>query len=92
MRSDESVATRVIATGGLMLATLTNALDTTIANVALPHVARSLSAAQDRITWVLTSYTVGTAIEHRRSVRPAAAVDHALGQAEAGRLIEVYAD
>jgi DHA2 family multidrug resistance protein len=62
MRSDESVATRVIATGGLMLATLTNALDTTIANVALPHVAGSLSAAQDQITWVLTSYMVGTAI------------------------------
>jgi DHA2 family multidrug resistance protein len=56
------VATRVVATGGLMLATLTNSLDTTIANVALPHVQGSLSAAQDQITWVLTSYMVGTAI------------------------------
>jgi DHA2 family multidrug resistance protein len=62
MSSSESVATRVVATGGLMLATLTNALDTTIANVALPHVAGSLSASQDQITWVLTSYMVGTAI------------------------------
>jgi DHA2 family multidrug resistance protein len=62
MSSTDSVATRVVATGGLMLATLTNALDTTIANVALPHVQGSLSASQDQITWVLTSYMVGTAI------------------------------
>ena len=62
MSSKDSVATRVVATGGLMLATLTNALDTTIANVALPHVQGSLSASQDQITWVLTSYMVGTAI------------------------------
>jgi len=39
-----------------MLATIMQAIDTTIANVALPHIQGSLSAAQDQITWVLTSY------------------------------------
>jgi DHA2 family multidrug resistance protein len=53
---------RAVATGGIMLATLMVALDSTIANVALPHVQGSLSAAQDQITWVLTSYIVGTAL------------------------------
>ncbi|CAN7520814.1 DHA2 family efflux MFS transporter permease subunit [Phenylobacterium sp. LjRoot225] len=64
MISDEKSGkgARVIATGGLMLATLMVALDSTIANVALPHVQGSLSAAQDQITWVLTSYIVGTAL------------------------------
>jgi DHA2 family multidrug resistance protein len=37
-------------------------LDTTIANVALPHMQGSLNAAQDQITWVLTSYIVAAAI------------------------------
>src|SRR6478672_7070417 len=37
-------------------------LDTTIANVALPHMQASLGAAQDTITWVLTSYIVAAAI------------------------------
>jgi DHA2 family multidrug resistance protein len=45
-----------------MLATVMQALDTTIANVALPHMQGSLSAAQDQITWVLTSYIVAAAI------------------------------
>ena len=45
-----------------MLATIMQALDTTIANVALPHMQGSLSAAQDQITWVLTSYIVAAAI------------------------------
>jgi MFS transporter, DHA2 family, multidrug resistance protein len=40
-----------------MLATIMQAIDTTIANVALPHIQGSLSAAQDQITWILTSYT-----------------------------------
>lgn len=62
MSSSQSAATRGIATGGLMLATLMVAMDSTIANVALPHVQGSLSAAQDQITWVLTSYIVGTAL------------------------------
>jgi DHA2 family multidrug resistance protein len=46
----------------IMLATLMNALDTTIANVALPHIQGSVSASQDQITWVLTSYIVAAAI------------------------------
>ncbi|CAN7360762.1 DHA2 family efflux MFS transporter permease subunit [Phenylobacterium sp. LjRoot219] len=54
--------TRVLATGGLMLAVIMQALDSTIANVALPHMMGSLSAAQDQITWVLTSYIVAAAI------------------------------
>ncbi|THD80668.1 MAG: DHA2 family efflux MFS transporter permease subunit [Phenylobacterium sp.] len=45
-----------------MLATLMNTLDSTIANVALPHIQGSVSAAQDEITWVLTSYIIATAI------------------------------
>ena len=45
-----------------MLATIMQALDTTIANVALPHMQGSLSATQDQISWVLTSYIVAAAI------------------------------
>ncbi len=45
-----------------MLATIMQVLDTTIANVALPHMQGSLSATQDQITWVLTSYIVASAI------------------------------
>ena len=44
------------------LATFMEVLDTSIANVALPHVPRSLSAGQDESTWVLTSYLVSNAI------------------------------
>src|SRR5574341_222691 len=46
----------------IMLATIMQALDTTIANVALPHMQGSLSATQDQISWVLTSYIVAAAI------------------------------
>lgn len=45
-----------------MLATIMQALDTTIANVALPHMQGSLAATQDQISWVLTSYIVAAAI------------------------------
>lgn len=45
-----------------MLATFLQALDSTIANVALPHMQASLSAAADTVTWVLTSYIVASAI------------------------------
>ncbi|CAN7521361.1 DHA2 family efflux MFS transporter permease subunit [Phenylobacterium sp. LjRoot225] len=62
MSSKNDVAPRLIATGGMMLATTMNSLDSTIANVALPHIQGSLSASQDQITWVLTSYIVATAI------------------------------
>ncbi|HEY1721485.1 MAG TPA: DHA2 family efflux MFS transporter permease subunit [Magnetospirillaceae bacterium] len=46
----------------IMAATVMQVLDTTIANVALPHMQGSLSATQDQISWVLTSYIVAAAI------------------------------
>ena len=46
----------------VMLATFMEVLDTSIANVALPHIAGSLSADVDESTWVLTSYLVSNAI------------------------------
>jgi DHA2 family multidrug resistance protein len=46
---------------GLMLATVMSILDTTIVNVALPHMQASLSASPEQITWVITSYIVATA-------------------------------
>ncbi|MSO55114.1 MAG: DHA2 family efflux MFS transporter permease subunit [Rhodospirillales bacterium] len=46
----------------IMLATVMQVLDTTIANVALPHMQGSMSATQDQIAWVLTSYIIATAI------------------------------
>jgi MFS transporter, DHA2 family, multidrug resistance protein len=53
---------RLIVTIGVMMAVLLQVLDTTIANVALPHMQASLSATQDSINWVLTSYIVASAI------------------------------
>ncbi|HZF00713.1 MAG TPA: DHA2 family efflux MFS transporter permease subunit [Methylomirabilota bacterium] len=47
---------------GVMLATFMEVLDTTIANIALPHIGGSLSATPDEATWVLTSYLVSNAI------------------------------
>lgn len=48
--------------GTVMLATFMEVLDTSIANVALPHIAGNLSAGVDESTWVLTSYLVSNAI------------------------------
>jgi DHA2 family multidrug resistance protein len=62
MASQRDIANRRAITGALMLATLMNTLDSTIANVALPHIQGSVSAAQDQITWVLTSYIIAAAI------------------------------
>jgi DHA2 family multidrug resistance protein len=53
---------RPMITLSIMLATLIQTLDSTIANVALPHMQGTLSASQDEITWVLTSYIVAAAI------------------------------
>ena len=53
---------RGMITVSIMLATIMQVLDTTIANVALPSMQGSLGAAQDTITWVLTSYIVAAAI------------------------------
>ena len=46
----------------VMLATIMQAIDTTIANVALPYMQGSLSATLDQANWVLTSYIVAAAI------------------------------
>src|ERR1700727_1494549 len=46
----------------IMLAMIMTVLDQTIANVALPHMAGSVSASADQITWVLTSYIIAAAI------------------------------
>lgn len=46
----------------VMLATVLQVLDTTIATVALPHMQGSMSATQDQISWVLTSYLIAAAI------------------------------
>jgi DHA2 family multidrug resistance protein len=46
----------------IMLATIMQVVDTTIVNVALPHMQGSMSATQDQISWVLTSYIVIAAI------------------------------
>ena len=53
---------RLIVTVGIMAAVLLQVLDTTIANVALPHMQADLGASQDQINWVLTSYIVSSAI------------------------------
>ena len=53
---------RILITVCTMTATVMQALDTTIANVALPYMQGSLSASLDQINWVLTSYIVAAAI------------------------------
>ena len=57
-----AVTNRGALTVCMILATLMQALDTTIANVALPYMQGSVSASQDQIAWVLTSYIVAAAI------------------------------
>ena len=47
------------------LASFMEVLDTSIANVALPHIAGGMSASQDESTWVLTSYLVQTPLFFR---------------------------
>jgi DHA2 family multidrug resistance protein len=53
---------RGLITFSIMLATIMQVLDTTIANVALPSMTGDLGASQDTINWVLTSYIVAAAI------------------------------
>ncbi|HQS95741.1 MAG: DHA2 family efflux MFS transporter permease subunit [Thiobacillus sp.] len=55
-------AKRIWVAMSVMLATIMQALDTTIANVALPHMQGAMGATQDQISWVLTSYIVAAAI------------------------------
>ncbi len=58
----DGVPHRGLITLSIMLATIMQVLDTTIANVALPSMTGDLGASQDTITWVLTSYIVAAAI------------------------------
>ena len=66
--SDQDVALKLdglqrrIVTGSIMLATIMQTLDSTIANVALPHMQGSFSSTQEQTAWVLTSYIVAAAI------------------------------
>jgi len=53
---------RGMITATVMLTSILQTLDNTIANVALPHMQGSLSATQEQMIWVLTSYIVATAI------------------------------
>src|SRR6204780_4522117 len=60
--AQDVVPHRLIITLCTVGATLMQALDQTIANVALPYMQGSLSASSDQITWVLTSYITAAAI------------------------------
>jgi len=59
---DETTPSRGLITVSIMLATIMQAIDTTIANVSLPNMQGGMSATQDQISWVLTSYIVAAAI------------------------------
>lgn len=61
-RASEPEISRGLITISIMLATVMQAIDTTIANVALPSMQGEMSATQDQISWVLTSYIVAAAI------------------------------
>jgi len=56
------VANQGILIIGIMSASLLQVLDTTIANVAIPHMRSALSATNETVTWVLTSYIIASAV------------------------------
>ena len=56
------VANHPLLIFGIMLSSLLQVLDSTIANVALPNMQSALGATSDTITWVLTSYIVASAV------------------------------
>ncbi|HEY1943684.1 MAG TPA: DHA2 family efflux MFS transporter permease subunit [Roseiarcus sp.] len=56
------IANRGLITASVILSVIMQALDTTIANVALPYIQGSVAASADQINWVLTSYIVAAAI------------------------------
>jgi len=60
--ADIDAPPRTLITVSVMLASIMSALDITIANVALPRIQGSVSATQDQMAWVLTSYIVAAAI------------------------------
>jgi DHA2 family multidrug resistance protein len=61
-RGSLTPSSRIVVTICTVMATLMQSLDSTIANVALPYMQGSMSASQDEINWVLTSYIVAAAI------------------------------
>ena len=61
-KTDAADAKRPLLVASVMLATLMQALDTTIAQVALPDMQGSLSATQDHVSWVRTRYVGAAAI------------------------------
>ncbi len=56
------VASPALVITGVMLASMMQLIDATIANVAIPHMQTTLGAAPDTITWVLTSYIIASAV------------------------------
>src|SRR3954466_9009389 len=60
--SAADLTARLLVTLAVMSATLMQVLDTTIVNVALPHMQGELGATTDQISWVLTSYLVSSAV------------------------------
>jgi len=60
--AESASGSRFFLTLAIMAATVIQVLDTTIVNVALPHMAGELSASTDQISWVLTSYIVAASI------------------------------
>lgn len=62
MESGAKGNNRRLITLGIILSTFMSAIDTTVANIALPHMQGSLSASPEQITWVITSYIVATAV------------------------------
>ena len=62
MINDGATVHRGILFATIMLATILQALDSTIAAVALPHMQGTFSATQEQVAWVLTSYIVASAI------------------------------
>ncbi|HEX8055251.1 MAG TPA: DHA2 family efflux MFS transporter permease subunit [Novosphingobium sp.] len=53
---------RPLITLGLILSAFMSAMDTTVANIALPHIQGSISASPEQITWVITSYFIAQAV------------------------------
>jgi len=67
---------RLVVTIAITIAALMQTLDSTIANVALPHIQGSVAATQDQIAWVLTSYILAAAI----MTPPSAFLAHRFGR------------
>src|SRR5713226_6721709 len=57
-----TAARQWMISAAVMVVTVTQVLDTTVTNVALPHIQGALSAAVDDVSWVLTSYLAANAV------------------------------